>query len=128
MCQIIRIDLVKAAGASRIEIFPEKITVPVGTCTVWINWITGDEVQVSFRENAKACIFSADAKSEFDEMQLKSGEVCYISKSLPFGKTTSIYCNKPSIYKYHLEIPKSASTGIYKSLDRRSAEGVIEVK
>ena len=38
-CQMIVIQEGKGAGGTRLEIFPEKVTVPVGTCTGWINWV-----------------------------------------------------------------------------------------
>ena len=125
-CQIIRIDEGKGAGGSRIEIFPEKITVPVGACTVWINWVQGKEIQVSFRENAKQCMLSTDAPAGFDELKLKSGESCYISETLPRGKTASLVWSDPGTYKYVLETAGSTSVEGYSG--KIMAEGVIEVK
>ena len=126
MCQIIRIQEGKGAGGSRIEIFPEKITVSVGTCTVWINWINEKEVRVSFRENAKQCILSTEASTGFEELELKTGESCYISEKLPRGKTASLVWTKPGSYKYNLEAPGSSSQKGY--IGKIMAEGVIEVK
>lgn len=126
-CQIIRIQEGKGAGGTRLEIFPEKITVPVGTCTVWINWVNDREVRVSFRENAKQCILSTDASSGFEELELKPGETCYISDTLPRGKTASLVWTKPSIYKYNLEAP-GGSSSLAGYSGNIVAEGVIEVK
>jgi len=126
MCQIIRIDEGKGAGGTRLEIFPEKLTVPVGTCTVWINWVTDREVRVSFRENAKACMLSTESSTGFEEMELKAGESCYISEKLARGKTASVVWSKPGIYKYNLEVPGSSSQEGYAG--DIQAEGVIEVK
>jgi hypothetical protein len=125
-CQIIRIQEGKGAGGTRLEIFPEKITVPVGTCTVWINWINDRDVRVSFRENAKQCILSTEASTGFEELGLTSGESCYISEKLPRGKTASLVWTKPGIYKYNLEYPGSTSQEGY--FGNIMAEGVIEVK
>ena len=109
------------------EIIPEKITVAVGTCTVWINWVTGREVRVSFRENAKQCTLSTEASTGFDELELKSGESCYISETLPRGKTASLVWTKPGTYKYNLEALRKATTlGAYSG--DIIAKGVIEVK
>jgi len=124
-CQIIRIEEGKGAGGSRIEIFPEEITVPVGTCTVWINWVSDKDVRVSFRENAKACMLSTEASQGFKELDLKPGESCYISEKLPRGKTASLVWTKPGTYKYHLEAPRSSQEGYSGDI---IAEGVIEVK
>ena len=66
-CHFIRIEEVKGAGQHRIDIFPSKVTVPVGTCTVWINFMKEGEVQVSFRENAKQCVLSTEAPTGFKE-------------------------------------------------------------
>ena len=74
ICQIIRIQQGKGGGGSRLEIFPSKITVPVGTCKVWINFVQRKEVRVSFREDAKACMLSTEASTGFNEFKLKSGE------------------------------------------------------
>ncbi len=126
MCQIIRIDEGKGAGGSRLEIFPEKVTVPVGTCTVWINWVQTKEVRVSFREDAKVCMLSSEASQGFEEIELKPGESCYISEKLPRGKTASLVWTKPGIFKYHLEGEGSASTEGYSG--KMLATGVIEVK
>ncbi len=66
-CQIIKIRKEKSGGGSSVQIFPEKITVPVGTCTIWINWVRDTEVRVSFRENAKQCILSSGASTGFED-------------------------------------------------------------
>jgi hypothetical protein len=125
-CQIIRIQEGKGAGGTRIEIFPEKITVPVGTCTVWINWVGDRKVRVSFRENAKQCIMSSGAATGFEELEIKPGETCYMSEILPRGKTASLVWTEPGIYKYNLEAPKPAGFKGYAG--DIMAEGIIEVK
>jgi hypothetical protein len=125
-CQIIRIQEGKGAGGTRLEISPERITVPVGTCTVWINWVMGREVRVSFRENAKQCIMSSEAATGFEELEIKPGETCYISETLPRGKTVSLVWTEPGSYKYSLEAPGSSTQEGYSGTV--IAEGVIEVK
>ena len=128
MCQIIRIDQTKGGGADRIELFPEKITVPVGTCTVWINWIKDEEIHVSFRENAKQCILSTEAPSGFEEQKLKSGESCYISEKLSRGRSASLVWSKPGTYKYTLEYADKGSGAVLTGNVKRDAIGIIEVK
>ena len=124
-CQIIRIDKGIGAGGTRLEIFPEKITIPVGTCTVWINWVQGREVRVSFRDNAKACMMATDEKVS-QGFELQAGEACYISEKLPRGRTASLYWTTPGIYKYSLEGEGSATGEGYAG--KMLATGVIEVK
>jgi len=127
-CQFIKIRKKGAGGGSSVEIFPEKITVPVGTCTVWINFIRGGKVNVSFREGAKQCILSTDAASGFDEIKLDTGESCYYSEALSLGKSASLYWTKPGIYKYTIEAPKGTATSTQNYSGNIIGKGVIEVK
>jgi len=122
-CQLIKITKEKAGGGTSVRITPEEITVPVGTCTVWINFVRDGKVQVSFRENAKQCILSTDAATGFEELKLETGESCYYSDVLPHGKTASLVWTKPGIYKYTLETPKGKDYA-----GNIIAEGLIEVK
>jgi len=124
MCQIIRVK--EGMGGTRLEIFPEKITVPVGTCTVWINWVTDREIRIAFTENAKQCKLSTDAATGFKELDLKVGESCYYSGRLSRGKTASVVWKQPGTYKYQLEAGSRKSTGGF--VGEITAEGVIEVK
>ena len=128
-CQLIRIEMGKGGAGSRLEIFPQNITVPVGACTVWINFVQRGEVQVSFRENAKVCKMSTEASQGFDLSELKNGESCYISEKLPRGKTASLVWTKPGIYKYTLDAP-AAAVGSAVKLHGGDimAEGIIEVQ
>ena len=127
-CQIIRIQQEKGAGGSRIDIYPAKVTVPVGTCTVWINWVESKEVKVSFREDAKVCMLSTASPQGFEELKLKDNESCYISETLPRGKTASLHWTKPGIYKYVLEAPGAIGLGESGYSGNILANGVIEVK
>ena len=127
-CQIIRIQQEKGAGGSRIDIYPAKVTVPVGTCTVWINWVETKEVQVSFREDAKVCMLSTVTPVGFEELKLKDNESCYISHKLPMGKTASLHWAKPGIFKYTLEAPGSVGIAESGYSGDILAKGVIEVK
>jgi hypothetical protein len=125
-CRIIRIQKDKGAGGTRIQIVPEKVTVPVGTCTVWINRVMDREVRVGFKENAKQCKLSTDAASGFKELDLNVGESCYYSERMPRGKTASMVWTQPGIFKYQLEASSAkASEGF---VGKIVAEGVIEVK
>jgi len=119
-CEIIRISLDRAGGGSLVRIDPEKITVPTGTCTVWINFVGDRKVQVNFRENANQCILATEAATGFKKIKLDTGEECYASDVLPIGKTASLVWVKSGIYKYTLE------TEAYKR--EIIATGVIEVE
>ena len=127
-CEIIRITKIQAGGGSRILIRPEKVTVSVGTCTVWINLVRRGDLRVSFRENAKQCILSTDEATGFEELKLEGGESCYASETLPRGKTASLVWSTPGTYKYTLETPATTTkTGTQISVRNIHAEGVIEV-
>ena len=130
MCQVIRIEDEKSGAGTKVELYPEKITVPVGTCTVWINWITKGEVQVSFRENVQQCILSSKSPSGFSELKLKEGESCYVSDTLPMGKTASLFWNKPGTYVYTIEHAGSKGKGLPHGGYQQTAiaTGIIEVK
>ena len=105
VCQLIRLKMTELGGKDRIVIIPEKITVPVGTCTVWINFVKTRILAVSFRENAKACIKGAEEVSGFELLELGEIEACYFSDPLPRGKTASITWGEPGVYKYTIEAP-----------------------
>jgi hypothetical protein len=124
-CEIIRITKDKAGGGSSIIISPQKITVPVGTCTVWINFVRKGELQVSFRENAKQCMLATDAATGFKEIQLETGESCYFSEKLSKGKTASLVWSTPGTYKYTLETPATTGDNTYPGTAQ--GQGIIEV-
>ena len=127
-CQVIKIRKKGAGGGSNVQIFPEKVTVPVGSCTVWVNFIRSGNVQVSFRENAKQCILATDAATGFKEVKLKVGEACYFSEVLPHGKTASLFWTKPGTYEYTIETPSDTGTSTVNYVSNIVAKGVIEVK
>ena len=129
MCQVIRIEDEKGGGGTRLTLLPEKITVPVGSCTVWINWVTKGEINVSFRENVKQCITSSESPTGFNMMDVKAGESCYVADKLSKGKTASLYWKTPGVFKYTIEMTDSKGAGgqsLY--LGKPVATGVIEVK
>lgn len=102
-CKLINIQSGSSGSGTKVELFPEKLTIPVGTCTVWINWVAKGEVKVSFRENAKACILSTASPTGFEEKMLKPGESCFVTEILPLGKTASLVWKEPGVYKYTIE-------------------------
>jgi len=125
-CQMIVIEEGQGAEGARLRITPEKVTIPVGTCTVWINWVSDRRVRVCFRGNAEQCIKSSTSSTGFEEKQLKPGESCYITEPLQVGKTASLYWTKPGVFKYTLEARGSETgNGWFGDI---MAQGVIEVK
>ena len=128
MCQVIRIEDEKGSGGTRLNVIPEKITVPVGSCTVWMNWVTKRDINISFRENAKECIAASESPSGFNLVDLKAGESCYVAEKLSRGKTASLYWKKPGTYKYTIEMTESGSGSDSIYVGKPIASGVIEVK
>ena len=131
-CQIIRVDdaskvykgTTTTAGTTlegvKLQVFPEKVTVPVGTCTIWINWLDQGAINVSFTEGVKACVFSA---SGFIQKEIKQGDACYVAESVGKGRTASLTWEKPGLYTYTVEL-----VGPTLGKKKPMAEGVIEVK
>ncbi len=131
-CQIIRVEdaskvfkgSTTTGGTSlegvKLTVFPEKVTIPVGTCTVWINWLGTGDVHVSFVEGVKACVFSA---SGFVQKEIKRGESCYIAEKVNKGATASLTWEKPGVYSYTVEL-----IGATVGKKNPMVEGVIEVK
>ena len=129
MCQVIRLEPDKTVAGTKIGIMPERITVPKSTCIVWINWFQTGKVQVSFRENAKACMISAEAPVGFLEQELKEGQSCYTTRELSQGETASLYFRQPGVYKYTVEYIGQTTGGAGDIIPRQpTSEGVIEVK
>ena len=122
-CQVIRLDLV---GNDIISITPKKIVAEVDTCTVWVNFMEELLVEVSFRENARACKLSSKSSSGFvDEFGFKDGKECYLTEPLPRGASASLFWHLPGTYKYTIEVVQSR---IQRHLPIKTAQGVIEVK
>ena len=131
-CQIIRVEdaskvykgSTTSAGTTlegvKLAVFPEKVTVPVGTCTIWINWMDQGAINVSFTEGVKTCVFSA---SGFIQKEVKPGESCYLAESVGKGRTASLTWEKPGQYTYTVELV-APTIGKEKPM----IEGVIEVK
>ena len=127
MCQIIRLEPDKTAAGTRVGIRPENITIPEGTCIVWMNWFKTGKVQVSFRDNAKACMASTEASVGFEE-QLVEGQACYMTRPLSTGQTASLYFKKPGVYKYTVEYMSGTGGAGDISPGEAKSAGAIEVK
>ena len=124
-CQLIKIQGKISDGGSNVQIFPEKVTVPVGTCTVWINFVPYAGVRIIFRENIKECLLSTAAATGFQESELETGLVCNITGTLVRGQTASLVWSKPGIYKYTVE---NSSPRGKDYVGKINVEGIIEVK
>ena len=124
-CQLIKIQGKISEGNSSIQVFPEKVTVPVGTCTVWVNFVPYAGVRIIFRENAKECLLSTAAATGFQESELKTAETCNVTGTLVRGQTASLVWSKSGIYKYTVENSSARGKDYVGEI---SVEGIIEVK
>jgi hypothetical protein len=125
--QLIQISGEVQGAGSKIDIEPQTVTIPVGTSTIWINFIKSiDQLTVSFRENAKVCSSSAEDSKDFGLTDLKTGESCYLSRPLALGQSSSLTWNKPGTYKYTIQFTSKMPNDII--LMPVQAEGVIIVK
>jgi hypothetical protein len=127
-CRLIQISGEVQGVGSQIDIAPKSLTVPVGTCTVWISFIRASDQQltVSFRENAKACVGSTENPKEFGLTDLKTGESCYLSRPLSLGQSASLIWTKPGTYKYTIQFTSKVPND--QILMPVQAEGEIIVK
>jgi hypothetical protein len=126
-CRLIQISGEVQGAGSQIVISPKTLTVPVGTCTVWISFIKAiDQLTVSFRENAKACVASTEASKDFGLMDLKEGESCYLSRPLALGQSSSLIWTKPGEYKYTIQFASKVPNS--QIIEPVKAEGTIIVK
>lgn len=125
-CRVITIGETKGIGTQTVATTPEKITVPVGTCTIWNNSVRDQSVTVSFREKAKPCEQVPGAPSGYF-LDMKGGkeEACYMTESMPYGKTAGITWDEPGVYKYTIEL---AGSKLDASKGKQLSHGIIEVK
>jgi len=102
-CQLIRINQTGEYAKANLDIFPKEITVPVGSCTVWVNMAHSYDVKVSFRENAQPCKEATKGETGFGMFKLETGQSCYLSQTLHLGQSTSLVWGQPGEFKYTIE-------------------------
>ncbi|MFH2045734.1 MAG: hypothetical protein ABIK92_11375 [Pseudomonadota bacterium] len=82
-----------------ITITPQDLDISVGACAVWVNWIRGAEISISFKEG-KVCKISTDY-SKFG-FRLTPDIGCFVTDFLQQGETTSLRFMEPGTYKYNI--------------------------
>ena len=92
-CRIIRIMGKDVYAGMRLE--PEYVTVTKGTCVIWTNWSTGQEVAIEF-EDGKTCKDVTDAAMGFTLNE----RACYVTTYLALGQTSSLRFMKQGSYNY----------------------------
>jgi hypothetical protein len=122
-CQIIKIAKETHDDSSRIWLYPSEVTVPKGSCVIWMNWVEKEKVSITFQKDANTCIMATESPSGFT-----AAGGCYFTDFLCYGKTVSLHFKEPGTFTYQLEIPsekKGAEWGYHGKIIR---EGTIVVK
>ncbi len=81
-----------------ISINPQYVTVPKGSCVVWINWVRGPEISTSFKEG-KICDDNTASPVGY---RLTPGTGCYVTDYLTEGGTSSLRFMETGDYKYDI--------------------------
>lgn len=122
-CKLITINMENTGGVkSVLQLVPQTVIVPKGTCVVWINWVSRADVRINFQKSSKSCMLATGSPAGF---RMIKG--CYISGYLPLGKTASLYFKKPGVFRYRLEA-RNAQTGYRAGPAKYTTVGTIEVK
>ncbi len=87
-----------------LAIDPPNLRVPVGACVVWVNWIRGGEVKISFKEG-KRCQDVTQSPMGF-KLERQTG--CFLTDFLRMGQTSSLRFMQEGTYEYDLEVPDKA--------------------
>lgn len=95
-CRIVRI-LDEGAESGRLNIEPESMWIPKGTCVIWVNWTNGYEVNVSFAEG-KRCEDITESPVGFTI----SAQNCYVASAIPVGGTSSLRFMEAGQYEYEI--------------------------
>lgn len=99
-----------------VTITPQNLDISVGSCAVWVNWIRGDEISISFKEG-KECEASTDYSAIGFRLTPNMG--CFVTDFLNQGETTSLRFKDPGTYKYDIYMQNRKSP---------LASGIINVK
>ncbi len=82
----------------QIRVEPETLMVQEGTVVVWLNWVKGEEVKLTFREGKK-CDDATEAASGFG----LDAENCYVTSWVPMGGTSSLIFSEKGTYPYEVQ-------------------------
>ena len=111
-CRLIRIQGMAVQKTIRVE--PETLLVSKGTCVIWLNRASAEEVKVVF-EDGKECASVSDSPTGFS----LNHQQCYVTSWIPFGGTSSLRFNEAGSYEYVMEI---------KSVKQKKVKGIIIVE
>jgi len=95
-CRIIRIQGMVTHGSIHVE--PKTLWISKGTCVIWFNRSSTEEVKVIF-EDGKRCSSVSDAPVGFS----LDHESCYVTSWISFGGTSSLRFMEAGTYEYVIE-------------------------
>jgi len=116
-CRVIRIQGMVTHQSIRVE--PEVLSIGKGTCVIWFNRATANEIKIVFREG-KRCASVSDAPMGFS----LDHEQCFVTSWIPFGGTSSLRFNETGTYDYEVQI----TTGEAPEKGTKAAAGTILVE
>jgi len=116
-CRVIRIHGLVAHDAVKVE--PESLSISKGTCVIWFNRSTANEIKVVFEEG-KQCASVTDAPTGFS----LNHEQCYVTSWVPFGGTSSLRFTEKGTYEYAIEL----AVGDEPERGKRVSSGTIIVR
>lgn len=101
-CQVIRIEQEKGGAGLKLSLVPDKVSIPKGSCVVWINWVPKQEVKVMFKDDGKKCADNTEAHVGF---KMKMPENCFLADLIPLGGTSSLRFEEAGTFKYQVVVP-----------------------
>jgi hypothetical protein len=111
-CRLIRIQGLATQTSIRVE--PETLSISKGTCVIWFNRASAQEVKIIFEEG-KRCASVSEAPVGFS----LDHENCYVTSWIPFGGTSSLRFQESGTYEYVLEA---------KTVPQKNVKGTIIVE
>ena len=116
-CRVIRIQGLASHDSIRVE--PETISISKGTCVIWFNRASANEVKILFKDGKK-CSDVTDSAVGFS---LDSSN-CFVTTWIPFGGTSSLRFMQAGSYEYQIQI----TAGGIDEKAKRAAKGTIVVR
>jgi hypothetical protein len=97
-CRVVKISGEGVAGAGKVYIEPEHLTIPKDTCVVWYNRARTNEVKVKFADGKKCeDVTTSEVGFKLDV------ESCFVTSYIPFAGTSSLNFVETGTYDYVVE-------------------------
>ena len=96
-CRIIRLHGSAGGSPSQIYIEPRTIRVSEGACVVWVNWIIGPIIELTF-DDGKTCKAATTAATPGWALDLEKN--CFVTSLIPQGGTASLSFQEKGVYDF----------------------------